>query len=688
LPESSGNGRQTASGTRQTKRIAMTFIDRAILVGLVALVIPVVVHLLGRRRPRKVELPTARFAEGAHAAARGRMWLKRLGLLALRLAAVALIVLALAGPRLGGNAGPAGRWLLVLDASASMRGQDAHGLTAFAHARARLDRILGALSDGAQVTLALTDGRAADGSPEEVRRALTAMPDPGWGSEPLGACLRRILADAENEAARLVVATDATPAALADVEREAFAEADADVTLLGLPPAGGNAWLALPAVAVAPAEDGRGHVLTVTADARAAAADRDITVRLDLAAPAIGAAGRSFTGRGRAEFRQPVPGPGPWQGAVRLAADDALAADNGRYFTAAAPQAAHVLIVDAAEEPGARVRTADLVEAAFAGETDAPRHVTRTAVGEVSRADLAPADLVFWVGATAPADTILLAAPRPPVVWIPAGPQPASAPLAEALGLAFREAETVPDGATIDPAGYVSDLLSAFEGGTSGDLAAAVFRKRLRWEEDAAREGAAAGRMAVAARFRDGAPAILARRGAKAETVALAVGPAPRWGDLASRPEWVVLVHSLLEGLAPSGGVRTLNLTVAEAARRGLTAEPGRGPSVTAWPGDGGPPVRPGNYTGTDARGRPVRWSVNVDPAETADLEPEAARLAAAFADGASRVIGPEADLPAAIPGLASPSGRDLTPYLVVLLAAVLAAEGLVAWWASPRRVR
>ena len=668
----------------------MTFIDRTILVGLVALVIPLVVHLLGRRRARKVELPTARFAEGAHAASRGRLWLKRLGLLALRLSAVALIVLALAGPRLGeGTAGPGGRWRLVLDASASMRVQDAHGRTAFAQARARLDRILSALSEEAEVTLALTDGRGADGSPEQVRRALAAMKAPGWGAEPLGACLRRALADAkEAGAVRLVVASDATPAALADLAPGAFAEADADVTILFAPAAEANAWLGLPAVAVASDEHGRGHVLTVTADARAAAPGGEVSVGLAVAEPALRGASRSFTGRGRAEFRQPVPGAGPWQGRVVLEPADAFPADNERYFTAAAPQVAHVLVVDAAEETDARVRSADLVEAAFAGETDAPRHVRRSAVADVARAALAPADLVFWVGSRPPAEKGLLAAPRPPVVWIPADAAPPAAPLAEALGVRFGDAEAVPHGATVDPAGYTSDLLAAFEGGTSGDLSAAVFRKRLRWNASAAPNGAAAaGRMAVVACFRDGARAILARHEAKAETVALAVGPAPRWGDLASRPEWVVLAHSLVEALAPSGGVRTLNLTVAEAARRGLTAESSRGPSVTAWPSDGGPSVWPGNYSGTDARGRPVRWSVNVDAGETSVLAPDAARLSAAFAEGACRTVRADADPARAIPGLLAPSpGRDLTPYAVVLLAAVLVAEGLVAWWASPRR--
>jgi len=641
----------------------MTFADRAILVGLVALAIPLVVHLLGRRRPRRVALPTARFAEGAHAASRGRLWLKRLGLLALRLAAVALVVLALAGPRLGGGSAPAGRWILVLDASPSMRMADAAGVSALERSRTRLARVLGALDEAAEVTLALSDGRGAAGSPEEVRRSLEAMADPGWRSDPLGPAIREALAAretaAEGRPARLVLATDATPAALADLAPGAFAEADVEVTLLATTPAEANVWLGIPTVAVTPQPDGRGHVLEVSVEARGAGGE-PFRVELDLEAPDLRAVSDPFTRPGQATFRQPVPGPGPWQGHVRVQADDGLTLDNVRYFSAAAAQAARVLVVDAAEEPDVRVRSADLVAAAFAGETDAPKQVVRRPVEEVKRTDTVSADVVFWVGSGAPADGSVLAEIPVPVVWMPAAGKPPAPPLAEALGLPLGEAETVSDGATIDPAGYTSDLLAAFEGGTSGDLAAPVFRQRLRAAGGADGTG-------VVVRFRDGAPAILDGQGPGGRVVSLTVGPAPVWGDLASRAEWVVLAHSLVEALASAGETRVLNLTVAQAAEAGLPGFLGK----------------PGNYTGTDAADRPVHYSVNLAPAETADLKADLAGLRSAFAEGRCRVVSEEVDPLKAIPGLSGGSGRDLTPLVALLLAAVLVAEGLVAWWAS-----
>ena len=70
------------------------------LVGLVAVAIPVAVHFVGRRPPRVILLPTARFAEGAEADTRARSVLRRVLLMASRVAVVALLVLALAGPHL------------------------------------------------------------------------------------------------------------------------------------------------------------------------------------------------------------------------------------------------------------------------------------------------------------------------------------------------------------------------------------------------------------------------------------------------------------------------------------------------------------------------------------------------------------------------------------------------------------
>jgi hypothetical protein len=315
----------------------MTFSDPSLLWALAALAIPLAIHLLGRRRTRCAVLPTARFAEAAHQEARGRLRLKRAALLGLRLAAIALLLLALAGPQLVRDAAPG---------------------------------------------------------------AASASPAPAQPSEK-----------------------------------------------------------------------------------------------------------------------------------------------QARDSTAAEPRAIRILIVDAAEEKDARLRSADLVAAALGGETDVGKTIARRRASEVDRPAFDAADVVFWVGSQAASRAAGIEAfsERAGLVWMPADLRPPDPDLAGILAVRQEGPQADPDGYTIDPAAYASDLVQAFEAGTSGDLAAPVFRKRLRL--DAAEAGAI--------RFHDGAPAIVDRRRDKGRVVAMAAGPGPAWGDLARRAEFVVLMHSLAEALAP-----------------------------------------------------------------------------------------------------------------------------------------
>jgi hypothetical protein len=239
----------------------MDFTNRSILVALVALAIPLVIHLLGHRQAKRMALPTVRFAEGAHHARRGRLWLKRLALLAMRLAVVALLVLALAGPRLGGaSLGTPERWLICLDTSPSMaaagRAAAPGRATVFDAARTAVLQLLAALPDAAPATLALSDGRTFAETAREARDTLTGLPGASWHEEPLGRTIRRALGTLPRKTppgapgVHLVIATDATPWALRDLRPGAFKELVSDVTLLALTPAEGVGWLGLPATRV------------------------------------------------------------------------------------------------------------------------------------------------------------------------------------------------------------------------------------------------------------------------------------------------------------------------------------------------------------------------------------------------------------------------------------------------------
>src|SRR5689334_19810581 len=100
----------------------MGFVQAAMLAALAALVLPVLAHLIFRRRARPVDLGTLRFLKVAVRHDTRRRRLKRWVLLALRLGCVALVVLLFARPFRAefSGGGDAGLSVVLIDRSASM----------------------------------------------------------------------------------------------------------------------------------------------------------------------------------------------------------------------------------------------------------------------------------------------------------------------------------------------------------------------------------------------------------------------------------------------------------------------------------------------------------------------------------------------------------------------------------------
>ena len=78
----------------------MTFINPLLLAGTALVAIPIVLHLIMRRKPRHLEFPALRFLLRRHDTNQRRLRLRHLLLLLLRAAAVALLAMALARPSL------------------------------------------------------------------------------------------------------------------------------------------------------------------------------------------------------------------------------------------------------------------------------------------------------------------------------------------------------------------------------------------------------------------------------------------------------------------------------------------------------------------------------------------------------------------------------------------------------------
>jgi len=85
----------------------MTFVHPLLLWGAALVAVPIVLHLVIRRRPRRVEFPALQLVRQRHEASRRRLRLRHLLLLALRIAAIALVAMALARPsvQLSGSLG-------------------------------------------------------------------------------------------------------------------------------------------------------------------------------------------------------------------------------------------------------------------------------------------------------------------------------------------------------------------------------------------------------------------------------------------------------------------------------------------------------------------------------------------------------------------------------------------------------
>ncbi|MBM4319709.1 MAG: VWA domain-containing protein [Deltaproteobacteria bacterium] len=120
----------------------MSFLDPLLLFGLLAVVIPLVIHLLDRRRPRRVRFAALEFILRSQRRSSRRFRIRQLLLLLARTTLIAALVLALARPRwltdvpsLGGTGLPTAS-VVVLDDSLSMQLRDEEdGPTRFAQAR-------------------------------------------------------------------------------------------------------------------------------------------------------------------------------------------------------------------------------------------------------------------------------------------------------------------------------------------------------------------------------------------------------------------------------------------------------------------------------------------------------------------------------------------------------------------------
>ena len=164
----------------------MVFLTPLFLIGLLAALIPVAIHLIRREKPPKVMFSTIRFLKKTSKKLVLFQHLQQIALLLLRAAVIVLLVLAFARPLFNQSvarlldADPQSA-MILLDLSMSMRLQEN-----FDQAKAEALAVLDRLSGGDEVGLIAFSGaadvvRELETEGDQIRELIEGFDEPGFG---------------------------------------------------------------------------------------------------------------------------------------------------------------------------------------------------------------------------------------------------------------------------------------------------------------------------------------------------------------------------------------------------------------------------------------------------------------------------------------------------------------------------
>ena len=709
--------------------MGVSFLTPALLGGAALVAVPILLHLATRRKPVPHDFPALRFLRERMVANRRRLRLNHLLLLLVRMAAIALVALALARPvlrgagRLGDREAPVAA-VFVFDTAPRMDLREANR-TRLEQAAALARVLLGKLPGGSRVAVLDTAGGAAAFAPSaaavaaRIDRLATATP-----VQSLSAAIDdglRLFATAELPRHELYVFTDCSRGAWEDAPALDLAASHPDTAVLFVDVA-----------ATAPQDFGI-EAVDLSGDRVPAGTALGITARLRRAGPAeargvavelLGPDGR-YARRGikPVTFREAeavqldldLPGlePGTRQGRLVIDGADDLAADDAWAFTVDVGAPARVLV--AAPAPAAR--TGLFLTQAIAPAVLAKSGQARFEARLIDAAALAatPWDdcrgivlvdppplpeatweaLAGWVGGG-----------RGLVVWL--GPRAVSA---EAFNTAasrrvlgggiVRTWRTADGGNFLAPAALDHPILAAFR--RVGDAVPwQDFPVTRHWEFAAAEGegGPDATPAAVVAAYRNGLPAVLERRLGRGTVVVITTpvsqpaGDRDAWNTLATGFEpwpFVMLANeTLLHAIdvADDRNVVAGRPAVLHLDRRDVNAAFVRTPAgddfpaaidqkrgtitVTATQLPGNYAVRLGGGEGVVAQG----FSANLDPAATDFRRLPRERLAELLGPG-QRLARTEAELVRDVN--LERVGSELFGWTILLVAAAVAGDWILA---------
>lgn len=601
------------------------FTNAFLLAALAGLGIPVVIHLLLKRKTQRLRFSTIRFFARQEEQASSRRKLRNLLLLALRLLILALIVLAFARPYLPIGAASAGerqrrQVVLVLDRSLSLQATDSGG-SRWARALQGTREFLSRLHPEDRVALVTCASPATVVSgfaPPSVIQQQVASQTPGHGAADL--------ADGLREAERLI--------GLGDPKRLSSILVVGDLQRSGL----GNLGTApLPVgreVQVLPVGDlvaPNAAVIELNLDPGGEAAPHAVVANFgDEELPALRTElrvdGKPVLSRAIAlkagaatnlDLALPVLKPGWHDVEFRIFPGDSLAADDARFQTVLIPEPVRVLLVEG--RPRARsfeeqtFFVAAALDPAF-GTTNAG--VSRFGLQKTGPDGLAVA-LAAGSGTARPSAVVLPAvksvsgdARRALLEYVKAGgglmlfvgdalsPNVFNADFSGLAPVALKTAETVGEESAWhlgdrDPA---SPLFAAFREPNSGNLSLPRFVGRF--------TVATTDKGAVSARFEDGVPLVVAGAVGQGRVLLVNTSADTTWSDWPKHKTFVPWMHHAVQYLAGRSDAAALRAGSVFAAGSAIELELGSSPAFTNRPfrldGPGGQTMA----VGSDSVGR------------------------------------------------------------------------------------
>ncbi|MFH0883313.1 MAG: BatA domain-containing protein [bacterium] len=153
----------------------MTFLNTGLMLGLVLIGVPLLLHLLARRRLRPVPFSTLAFLEKIQSRRTRRLRLRQWLLLLLRTLAILFLVLAFLRPAIRGASAGFGNseTVMLLDLSASMAARDVHSTSSLDRARKAIADIWKA---GGVVGVVVADREGA----RDIQQTTAAGETPAW----------------------------------------------------------------------------------------------------------------------------------------------------------------------------------------------------------------------------------------------------------------------------------------------------------------------------------------------------------------------------------------------------------------------------------------------------------------------------------------------------------------------------